>query len=218
MKSVFGVAGEVAPGALAFLIDRFAADGMATEVVSLPVLELLLVGRSESELEEWHQQEALLHAIAVSQPLHPVLAGGRLTLRDALTVYRTGGPRLADSWLGEVNVLIIDEPGRDLELDTDCLGLRPVFMREAGSRIVFGSEVWPLVEAGLVPPAVDPDSLAAWILLEHPLNGRCLFSELHRVPRRIVELPMGSCTRTVFRGPISRVSGSAASFAQALPL
>lgn len=218
MRSVFGVAGKAVPGELQPLRDRVAAGGAETQVVAVPGLELLLVGRSEPEMEEWHQQEALSHAIAVNWPLHPVLTGGRLTPRNALTGYRTGGPHLADSWLDESNLLIVDEPGHDLELDTNCLGLTPVFMREARSRLVLGSEVWPLVEAGLVPPAIDPDALAACILLEHPLNGRCLFSGLQRVPRRIVKFSMGSCTRTVFRGPISRTSGPAESFAQALPV
>jgi len=171
-----------------------AADGAATRLITVPGLELLLVGRSELELEEWHQQDAGLHAIAIGRPLHPALTGGRNTLQDALNGYRPGGPRLTGSWLGEFNLLIVDESGRVLELETDCLGLRPMFLRESGSRVVFGSEAWPLVEAGLVPPAVDPAALSAWILLEHPLNGRSLFSGLQRMPPGRVRIDLDSGT------------------------
>ncbi len=193
MRSVFGVAGKVAPGELAFLSDRFAADGMVTEVVSIPGLELLLVGRSDSEIVASHQEEAGVHAIAVGRPLHPVRTGIPSTLLDALGEYRSGGPRLTGSWLGEFNLLLADGPGRVLELETDCLGLRPLFMREAGARVAFGSEAWPLVEAGLVPPTIDLDAFASWILLEHPLNGRSLFHGLQRMPpgRARIDLDSG---------------------------
>jgi hypothetical protein len=193
MRSLFGVAGKVAPGELASMSDRFATDGMETEVVSIPGLELLLVGRSANELSESHQELAGVHAIAVGRPLHPKLTGIPDTLLDALGEYRAGGPRLTGSWLGEFNLLLADGPRRVLGLETDCLGLRPLFMREDGSRVVFGSEAWPLVEAGLVPPAIDLDAFASWILLEHPLNGRSLFSGLLRMPpgRARIDLDSG---------------------------
>ena len=91
MRSVFGVAGNAVPGELGPLRDRMAADGAATRLITVPGLELLLVGRSELELEEWHQQDAGLHAIAIGRPLHPALTGGRNTLQDALNGYRPGG-------------------------------------------------------------------------------------------------------------------------------
>lgn len=194
MKAVFGVAGAVVPGELEPLRKLFAARGASVQVITVPGLELLLVARSARDLDEWYVQEAGRHAIAVGRPLHPLTRGGRDTMQGTLAEYGPAGPRLTRSWYGEFNLLIVDEPGRKLELETDCLGLRPMFIHEAGSRVVFGSEVWPLAEAGLVPPVIDPEALAAWVLLEHPLNGHSLISGVRRIPpgRARIDLDSGS--------------------------
>ena len=194
MKAVFGVAGDVVPGDLRSLGKRLEATGSVVESLRAPGLEMLLVGRSAAELERWQATEGERRALAVGRPLPPDAAAGPQTLAAVLRHHQPDGAPRTGGWLGEFNLLIVDPAARTLEIETDCLGLRPLFARSAGGRTVFGSEVLPLVEAGLVPSRLDPDALAAWILLEHPLNGRSLVEGLHRLPpgRALIDLATGA--------------------------
>ena len=194
MKAIFGVAGDVVPGDLRSLGKRLEAQGSVVGSVRAPGLELLVVGRSAAELEHWQAADGDRMALAVGRPLHPDLSDGREILASTLRDTGPGGAPRTRDWLGEFNLLLLDPAARSLEIETDCLGLRPLFARSAGGRTVFGSEVLPLVEAGLVPSRLDPDAVAAWILLEHPLNGRSLVEGLHRLPagRTRIDLRSGA--------------------------
>ncbi len=194
MKAVFGVAGDVVPGDLRSLGKRLEAKGSVVESLRAPGLELLVVGRSTAELERWRAADGERMALAVGRPLHPDLSEGREILASTLRDFEPGDGSRTRGWLGEFNLLLVDPATRSLEIETDCLGLRPLFARSAGGRTVFGSEVLPLVEAGLVPSRLDPDAVAAWILLEHPLNGRSLVEGVHRLPagRARIDLASGA--------------------------
>jgi hypothetical protein len=197
MKAVFGVAGDVVPGELGPLRQHLEAEGSFVTTLQLAGLELLLVGRSHEEIGRWQITAGQRSAIVVGRPLHPTLTGGRTLLREVLADRSPNGAKRTGDWMGEFNLLVADGQRRRLEIETDCLGLRPMFLYESDGRAVFGSEVLPLAEAGLVPPQVDVEALAAWTLLEHPLNGRSLIAGLRRIDpgRVLIDLESGSARR-----------------------
>ena len=155
MKAVFGVAGDVVPGELGPLRQHLEAEGSFVTTLQLAGLELLLVGRSHEEIGRWQITAGQRSAIVVGRPLHPTLTGGRTLLREVLADRSPNGAKRTGDWMGEFNLLVADGQRRRLEIETDCLGLRPMFLYESDGRAVFGSEVLPLAEAGLVPPQVD---------------------------------------------------------------
>ena len=65
-------------------------------------------------------------------------------------------------------VAIADANRQRLVLETDCIGLRPMFLQASGERVVLGSTVWPLARSGLVSLEVDLDALAGWLCYDHP--------------------------------------------------
>ena len=207
MRSVFGVAGDVVPGDLRSLRKRLEAAGAVVETVRAPGLEMLLVGRSAAELSRGHTREGERHAIVVGRPLPGTGPSGPDTLRATLWDDSGDDHAPTDGWLGEFNLFRVDPFDRSLRIETDCLGLRPLFVRASDGRTVFGSEVLPLAEAGLVPSRLDPEAFAAWLLLEHPLNGRSLVEGLHRLPpgRAKIDLAAGQ----IQIRPFDRVEGGA---------
>jgi hypothetical protein len=194
MKAVFGVAGDVVPGELAPLRAMLEASGSFVSTLRMAGLELLLVARSGKELDRWQTSENKRSAIIVGRPLHPRIAGQRDLLRSVLADPVPGNARRTCDWMGEFNLRVADGHTRRLEIESDCLGLRPLFLHASDGRVVFGSEVLPLADAGLVPPRVDVEALAAWTLLEHPLNGRSLITGLRRMEpgRVVIELETGA--------------------------
>ena len=207
MRSVFGVAGDVVPGDLRRLRKRLEAGGAVVETLRAPGLEMLMVGRSADDLARGRIKEGERHALVVGRPLPAEGASGPDTLRTTLWDRGTDADSVTESWLGEFNLFRVDPSSRSLHVETDCLGLRPLFIRTSAGRAVFGSEVLPLVEAGLVPSRLDPDAFAAWLLLEHPLNGRSLVDGLHRLPpgRARIDLVTGQLEIR----PFGRVEGAA---------
>ncbi len=80
-------------------------------------------------------------------------------------------------------VLIVDEPTeRRITFVTDILGVRPMFWGRCDGRLIFGSEVWPLHEAGLVQGKLDYDAVSAWIAYGYNCTGGSLFAGLKRLP------------------------------------
>ncbi|MEJ2483018.1 MAG: asparagine synthase-related protein [Gemmatimonadota bacterium] len=194
MRSVYGVAGDVVPGDLRRLKKRLQAGGAIVETLRVPGLEMLLVGRSARDLSRGRVAEGERHALAVGRPLPAGGPSGPEVLRATLWNPPSAGDPATDDWLGEFNLFRVDPVERALHIETDCLGVRPLFVRTSAGRAVFGSDVLPLVEAGLVPSRLDSDALAAWLLLEHPLNGRSLVDGLRRLPpgRARIDLVTGA--------------------------
>jgi hypothetical protein len=80
-------------------------------------------------------------------------------------------------------IIIIDEPKEHrLTFVSDVLGLRPMFLGRNNGRIVFGSQVWPLYNAGLSTGKIDYDAVSAWITYKYNCTEGSLFSDLRRLP------------------------------------
>ena len=199
MKSFYGVAGRVRPGETASLVSELEADGSVIEVVRMSGLELVLADRTREELSDWRALAPGRIAIASGRPLHPVLSTGPRILADLMASDLAGQDPLTEELAGEFVVAIADAPRQRLVLETDCIGLRPMFLHASGGRVVFGSAVWPLARSGLIPREVDLDGLAAWLCFDHPLDDRTLFSAIRRIgPGRVtIDLREGAVEHSI---------------------
>lgn len=82
-----------------------------------------------------------------------------------------------------IYVVIVDQPRkRRLTFVSDILGIRPFFLGHHKGRLVFGSNVWPIHNAGLTSGKVDYDAVASWIAFGYSCTGGSLFADLRRLP------------------------------------
>jgi len=80
-------------------------------------------------------------------------------------------------------VIIIDEPRQNrLTFVTDILGIRPMFLGKHENRIVFGSDVWSIHQAGLTSGVIDYDAVSSWISYEYNCTDNSIFSDFRRLP------------------------------------
>ena len=80
-------------------------------------------------------------------------------------------------------VIIIDEPAQHrITFVTDIMGLRPFFIGKHNGRIVFGTDVWTLYQAGLCDGTIDYNAVSEWLFYRYCLGDRSLFSSLSRLP------------------------------------
>lgn len=80
-------------------------------------------------------------------------------------------------------VIIIDEPVKKrISFVSDVLGVRPFFFCNRNGCLTFGSNVWPMYQAGLVSGRVDYDAVSSWVAYGYNCTNGSLFSDLKRLP------------------------------------
>jgi hypothetical protein len=80
-------------------------------------------------------------------------------------------------------IVIVDQPQkRRLTFVSDILGIRPLFLGRHNGRLLFGSNVWPIHQAGLTSGKVDYDAVASWIACGYSCTGGSFFADLQRLP------------------------------------
>jgi hypothetical protein len=80
-------------------------------------------------------------------------------------------------------VAIVEEPEENrITFVTDLLGICPMFTSVRDGRLVFGSDVWALYEAGMSDGLIDYDALSAWLAYGYNCTDGSLFSDLRRLP------------------------------------
>ena len=95
-------------------------------------------------------------------------------------------------------VIVVDDPMHERVLiASDILGVRHFFVGHHEGRLIFGSEVWPLYQAGLVAGRVDYDAVAAWLMYRYNCTNGSLFQDLSRVPPGAVTIVEQGTTRVI---------------------
>jgi len=126
-------------------------------------------------------------------PAHPTVAKSALATWCVDVVAKQCYVRFREL-LGSF-ALIVDEPQQNrLTFVSDVLGIRPLFLGKLRDRFVFGSEVWPMQEAGLIQGTIDYNAVSAWIAYRYNCTSGSLFTELSRVaPGSAIVVQDGQC-------------------------
>jgi asparagine synthase (glutamine-hydrolysing) len=110
-------------------------------------------------------------------------AGARFRTRSdtevILHAYRVHGPRCVDLLDGMFAFAIWDATRRTLLLARDRLGIKPLFYRQAGGRLLFASEVKGLLASGDRKPAPSPEGIAEYLFCGYPMLSQTLFAGVH---------------------------------------
>ncbi|HEY7453595.1 MAG TPA: asparagine synthase (glutamine-hydrolyzing), partial [Thermoleophilaceae bacterium] len=80
-------------------------------------------------------------------------------------LYEDHGPALAERLRGMFAVAVWDREARRGVLIRDRLGIKPLYYAFAGDTLVFGSELKCVLASGLVDEELDPDAIAAYLML-----------------------------------------------------
>ena len=75
-------------------------------------------------------------------------------------------------------LLIDDRRNHRVTMACDAMGLRPWFIGQPGGRLVCGSDVWAIQEAGLIAGGLNYDAIASWLRYGFDCTGQSLFSDL----------------------------------------
>ncbi|MGI9305047.1 MAG: hypothetical protein ACR2RB_20430, partial [Gammaproteobacteria bacterium] len=81
-------------------------------------------------------------------------------------------------------VALVSERGNDLAIATDAIGVRPWFFAQCKDGVAIGTNVWALIDAGLLDatPRIDYDAVAMWLYTFYNGTAGSLFEGVRRTP------------------------------------
>jgi asparagine synthase (glutamine-hydrolysing) len=97
-------------------------------------------------------------------------------------LYEDHGPELVDALRGMFAFALWDKRRRRLMLARDRLGIKPLYYRDDGDRLVFGSEIKALLEHPTVTASLDRVALAQYLSLKYVPAPRTMFAGIRALP------------------------------------
>jgi len=112
-------------------------------------------------------------------------AGHRFTTRSDTEVlvhlWEERGPDMVHALDGMFAFCIVDRGRRETFIARDPLGIKPLYLRTVGGRIVFASEMAALLKFPAPRPTVDPARLVDLFALQYVPAGRTVFREVAKL-------------------------------------
>jgi asparagine synthase (glutamine-hydrolysing) len=105
-------------------------------------------------------------------------------------LYEEHGPGLAERLRGMFAVAVWDREARRGALIRDRLGIKPLYYAIVEDRVVFGSELKCVLTSGLVSDELDPEAIAAYLMLGYvpgPMTPLKAVRKLQPGERLVVE-------------------------------
>ena len=97
-------------------------------------------------------------------------------------LYQDHGDDFVDYLRGMFALALYDRKRDRLLLARDRSGQKPLYYARAGDLLVFGSEIKALHASGLVPKALDPDSLRSYLTYGFVIGEHTLFEGVCKLP------------------------------------
>jgi asparagine synthase (glutamine-hydrolysing) len=98
-----------------------------------------------------------------------------------LRAYEEWGPSCVERFDGMFAFAVWDGRRRELVLARDRFGIKPLYYAEHNGRLLFGSEVKALLEAGL-PSRVSPSALVEYFTFQNVFSDLTLFDGVRMLP------------------------------------
>ena len=97
-------------------------------------------------------------------------------------LYEEKGERLVEDLRGMFALAIFDETRNRLVIARDRLGQKPLFYYHGNGRLVFASELAPIVEEGGAPRRLDPIALDDYLTYQYVPAPRTMFADVCKLP------------------------------------
>jgi hypothetical protein len=170
---------QVLPGEVASTHINFGGS-LPVQGLSSGKSGVRLFASPHTSLQSFVSDELALCAHVWGIPAHPDVKPGDIPAWCATIVAAEQYTRFREL-LGPF-VVIVDQPRkRRLTFVSDILGIRPLFFGRHNGRVVFGSDVWPIHQAGLTSGKVDYDAVGSWIAFRYDCTGGSFFADLRRL-------------------------------------
>jgi hypothetical protein len=132
----------------------------------------------------YHDADTDTAVYVIGRATHPSLSG------DAMLKWcvQSAGkdPGAFRKLLGAFVIALDDRRNGRVSFVSDALGLMPWFVGEHGGRLVAGTDVLNLCDAGLSSGEVDYDSVAAWLCYSLVSTGGSIVRDYRRIPHGTV--------------------------------
>ncbi|WP_119166675.1 asparagine synthase (glutamine-hydrolyzing) [Algihabitans albus] len=99
-----------------------------------------------------------------------------------LRLFERDGPDCVSALRGMFTFAIADTRRNRLFIARDRLGIKPLYLYQAGRELVFGSEIKALLEHPAVPREPEPAALADYLTLRYVPGPRSLFADIEKFP------------------------------------
>ncbi len=126
-----------------------------------------------------------IHAYLWGLAGHPDVPRADL-LRWIVDTVNTGDPSPLRQLVGLYIVLIDDRRNRRVRMISDHMGLRPWFIGRYKDRLVCGSDVWAIQDAGLNAGGINYDAVASWLRYAYDCTGQSLFTDYPQIGYGVV--------------------------------
>jgi asparagine synthase (glutamine-hydrolysing) len=158
----------------------FEAPGVTAGIRRLRVIDLTTgdqpIRNEDGQVEVVFNGEIYNHA-SIRSELQA--AGHRFTTRSDTEVlvhlWEERGPEMVHALDGMFAFCIVDRGRRETFLARDALGIKPLYLRSAGDRIVFASEIAALLRYPAPTPSADPVRLAELVALQYVPADKTVF-------------------------------------------
>ena len=126
--------------------------------------------------------------------------------------YEQWGDRCVERLRGMFAFAIWDAPRRRLLLARDRLGIKPLYWTQAGTRLLFGSEIKAILESGLVRAEPNERAIPELLSTRYLSGSETLFRRIHRLmPGHVLVFERGQVTtRCWWDIPVAQRDGSSA--------
>jgi len=175
-------------------------DGVALGNVRLAILDLTAAGHQpmlsdDGSLALTYNGELYnFRELARELEGHGHRFRSRSDTEVVLRAYEEWGPRCVERFNGMFAFAVWDDRRRTLVLARDRFGVKPLYYALHRGRLLFGSEIKALLEAGL-PVAVSPEALVEYFTFQNVLSDRTLFDGVRMLPpAHVAELREGELT------------------------
>jgi hypothetical protein len=117
---------------------------------------------------------------------HPEVSKADLLPWIVRTLLVDGDVKELTNLVGHFLFILDDRRAGRVHFITDIFAMRPAFVGQRDGRLVLGSDVWALHEAGLSGGEVDYESVGAFIYHVYDCTGGTVFKGLRRLPHSSV--------------------------------
>lgn len=97
-------------------------------------------------------------------------------------LYEDHGDRCVDHLRGMFAFAIWDQNRRQLLLARDRIGIKPLYYRQVGGRVLFGSEIKAILEAPGIPRRIDVEALQDYLTYLWVPGPKSMFEGIHKLP------------------------------------
>jgi hypothetical protein len=86
-----------------------------------------------------------------------------------------------------IYIVLIDDPANGrIKMVCDVMGLAPWFIGQQDGRLVCGSDVWSIQDAGLNSGGVNYDAVASWLLYNFDCTGQSLLADFPQMGHGVI--------------------------------